>query len=295
MPSLVVSFVALLALVATASARPAAPQRCVAAKLAAAGTGAAHLMRCLATGQAKGTATSTECAIRAGVTLSAGFAKAETKGSCVPTDDANPAWAIVGTFAVPAAQSLGTPGANRCAAAKVRAAGAQFAQRVRCHAGAVRRGGPVDAGCLAQGEHRLEAAFARAEAAGGCATAGDAAAIEAAADTQVAILVALLWSVPTTTTTVTTTSTAPPTAVSTTSTVSTIPAVPCTEWGASCGCGGNGVCLDAAGGLACVDRTTCTVPPYPGCAVSTGHCTDGTICAGLAGFGASFKCCATCR
>jgi hypothetical protein len=89
---------------------------------------------------------------------------------------------IVG--ARPALGSLTPP--QRCAAAKLKAAGKEVAAKTACHAKAKARATIVEPGCLANAQARADAAIARA---GSIDCAGDAAAIDAAVDQCVAIYV----------------------------------------------------------------------------------------------------------
>ena len=93
--------------------------------------------------------------------------------------------APVGSSAAP------TP-ARRCATAKLKAAGQTAAGLLGCHASAVKRGDPLDAGCLAKSHAKLTSAFARAESKGGCASSGDSGAVTSTLDDFVAALAAAL-------------------------------------------------------------------------------------------------------
>jgi hypothetical protein len=86
------------------------------------------------------------------------------------------------------AHAASTP-AQKCSAAKLKAANKKTAADLRCHKKAVLAGQPVDAGCLGKSQQRFERAFANAEAKGGCGTEGDAAEVAASIDAYVADLV----------------------------------------------------------------------------------------------------------
>jgi len=105
------------------------------------------------------------------------------------------------------AVSSTTP-AERCAAAKLRAAARKTNGKLRCHATGALRGSTADAGCLARVETRYLASWTKIEGRGGCYTTNDADAVEARVDEFVDGLVAAL---PATSTTTVTTSTCPPT------------------------------------------------------------------------------------
>lgn len=101
--------------------------------------------------------------------------------------------AIAALIAVTAAVSHAAPTpAQRCAAAKLKAASKKAAAKLVCHKKAFLKGIPVDSLCLAKAEDKYLTAFAKAEAKGGCATVGDAAAVEALVDTFVGDAVAAL-------------------------------------------------------------------------------------------------------
>ena len=109
---------------------------------------------------------------------------------------------------VPPASGARSPEA-RCAAAKLTAAAQKAQKRAKCVAAGVLDGGGATPECLAKIEARFTAAWARIEARGGCATSGDADAIEGQVNAFVADLLQALSS--STTTTTTTGSTCPPT------------------------------------------------------------------------------------
>lgn len=89
------------------------------------------------------------------------------------------------------APAAGTPD-QKCAAAKLKATGKKAAAKLKCQAKAVKAGVAIDVTCLAKAEAKFAAAFAKAEAKGGCATVGDAAAVESAVDAFVGDVVTAL-------------------------------------------------------------------------------------------------------
>jgi hypothetical protein len=91
---------------------------------------------------------------------------------------------------------------ERCAAAKLRAAGRKAASKISCYRKAVLAGTAPDADCLARAEAKFVRALAAADVRGGCLTTGDAADVEAIVDQFIADLVAHF---PNTTTSSTTT------------------------------------------------------------------------------------------
>jgi hypothetical protein len=89
------------------------------------------------------------------------------------------------------AQAGPTP-AQKCTAAKIKAASKKAAATLKCQQKAILKGIAVDQPCLDKAQNKFDEAFAKAEAKGGCATAGDAAAIGPVVDTFVDDLVAAL-------------------------------------------------------------------------------------------------------
>lgn len=82
--------------------------------------------------------------------------------------------------------------AQRCASAKLKAGSKKAAAKIKCHDKAILTGGAVDPACLGRAEEKFTAAFAKAELKGGCATTGDASAVEALIDGFVDDVVAAL-------------------------------------------------------------------------------------------------------
>ncbi len=144
--------------------------------------------------------------------------------------------AVITLSVGPQAVAVGQPSpAVRCATAKLKAAGQKHGAKVRCYSKALLAGRPVDAACLAAAEASFDAAFVRAEAAGGCATSSDTAAVEGDVDACVgALLQSLVPSAPTTTTVTSTTTT-------------TRPDFSCSPPGSACGSCGCGFCFAPQG------------------------------------------------
>jgi hypothetical protein len=111
---------------------------------------------------------------------------------------------------VAASAGLATTPEDRCAAAKLRAAEKRARGLVACEARAALAGGSVDPACVAAVEQKFVLAWERIELRGGCATVGDAAAIESLVDGFVGDLTESLR---TTTTTTPSTSCPTPTAL----------------------------------------------------------------------------------
>jgi len=101
--------------------------------------------------------------------------------------------------ASPAPHAATGPAAS-CLAAKRRAVGKCAFEMLKCHAEAARRSVFVEPRCRERAEARLAQAFARAEQRGGCATSGDAGALQAEVDMFLEGVVAAL-PIPTVTTT----------------------------------------------------------------------------------------------
>lgn len=80
----------------------------------------------------------------------------------------------------------------KCAATKVQSAGKKAGAKLKCHAKAIKKAVALDPVCIQKAEDKYAEAFAKIEAKGGCATVGDAPAIEAQVDAFVADAVAAL-------------------------------------------------------------------------------------------------------
>jgi mono/diheme cytochrome c family protein len=89
------------------------------------------------------------------------------------------------------AQAASTP-AQKCAATKLKATTRRVAAELKCHRKALVAGREVDPLCLAKAQARFDAAFAKAEARGGCDSVGETADVEAALDQFVEDAVAAL-------------------------------------------------------------------------------------------------------
>src|SRR5262245_25624198 len=96
------------------------------------------------------------------------------------------------TAPMPDAVAAATDPAATCAEAKRKAVGKCASKTLKCHAEAARRRAFVEPRCLEKAEARLVQAFARAEQRGGCATSGDAGALQAEVDVFVEGVVAAL-------------------------------------------------------------------------------------------------------
>lgn len=133
---------------------------------------------------------------------------------------------------------------SKCAAAKVKAAGKKASAKANCHAKALQKDLPVDAGCLSKAEAKFEASFAKAdEKNDNCPNTGDAAAVEITVDDFLAELLGQV------------------TTPSTTTTSTTLPAPTCSDGirnGAETDldCGG-GTCPQCSPGQECLENSDC--------------------------------------
>jgi len=79
----------------------------------------------------------------------------------------------------------GSTAAQKCEAAKLKAVARKTSAKLSCEAKAVLKGVAVDPTCLSKAETAFAGAFKKAEAKGGCASTGNAAAIESQVDSFV--------------------------------------------------------------------------------------------------------------
>jgi cysteine-rich repeat protein len=77
--------------------------------------------------------------------------------------------------------AAGTP-QQKCASAKMKAAGKKWSAKAKCYSKALASSGDVDTDCLQKAESKFTDAFAKADSAGGCAITGDAATVETKID-----------------------------------------------------------------------------------------------------------------
>jgi hypothetical protein len=161
-------------------------QKCGTDKMKIAASKATSRTKCFEKAVQKSTAVDPACLSKADLKLLTAFQSIEARGGCVFTGDAPAVEAgidsAIGAF-VAALQPASTEGAAvRCAAAKIKAAGKEARDAIKCESAAFGRGEPVDARCLAKASNKLLQSFQKAEARGGCSTTGDAQAIEAIVD-----------------------------------------------------------------------------------------------------------------
>jgi hypothetical protein len=97
---------------------------------------------------------------------------------------------LIAVVSAPVAQAA-TP-AQKCAAAKLKAAKTKTATELKCYKKAFLAGSQVDAACLAKAQEKFAKAFADAEARGGCASEGDAGQVADSIDAFLAGLIPAL-------------------------------------------------------------------------------------------------------
>src|SRR5262249_8490311 len=167
------------------------------------------------------------------------------------------------------------PGPRKCAAAKIEAVGREVCATAKCQQKAITRGVPVDGGCLAKAETKLQADVAKADAAGACS--GTAAALEGQVDAFIATLVGGIQPGTTTTSTSTTTTSTLPASFG----CCRFPSSTFCTWTTAESCTqSSGVPGDA--GSVCDSATgTCTPPPAtagPCCTVTFVGPPSGSVC-----------------
>lgn len=183
---------------AGAASDPAA--KCAATKVQAAGKKAAAKLKCHANAVKKSLAVDGLCLGKAEQKFSDSYAKIEAKGGCTTTGDAASIEAQVDTLVgdvVTALPDGGTPEGAKCASTKIQSAGKKADAKLKCNAKAIGKALPVDVACVQKAEDKFSAAYVKVELKGGCATTGDAAAIEGRVDQLVQSVVSALSPVPT--------------------------------------------------------------------------------------------------
>ena len=116
------------------------------------------------------------------------FDKLESKGNCITSGDANPLEAAVDGFRTDVVAELnpsGPPSSNKCQAGKIKAAATKTSCLLGLKAKAAATGNilePLDPVKVAKCLEKYATAFSKLEDKGGCATSGDAAAIEGKID-----------------------------------------------------------------------------------------------------------------
>jgi len=171
--------------------------------------------------------------------------------------------AVVLVLAVASAALAAGP-AEKCAAAKLRAAVQKTSGLLECRARALQAQAAPDTTCIARVQSKFVAKWTRSESRGGCAVTGDGNDVEARIDTFVAGLIDALPATTTTSTTTTTSATCPPTT-----------ALYCGQ----SGCGLNALC---PAGMTCdMSSCACVGPAVPCGNISGNLCRWGSCPTGM--------------
>ncbi|MBI5505060.1 MAG: PQQ-dependent sugar dehydrogenase [Deltaproteobacteria bacterium] len=172
-----------------------AADRCGAAKLKAAAGYAQAVLRCHGAGVRDGAAVDSDCLVTATARLSRGFAKAETRGGCVTSSDTSTTGAAidsdVGDF-LAALPYDDVAEARACAAKKLKASGIHYASRSTCYSKSAKKSALLEQDCLTRADAKLDDAFSKADARGGCTATGDAGAVQSLGGAAVTDIVAAL-------------------------------------------------------------------------------------------------------
>ncbi len=176
--------------------RLACQQKCGTGKLKAAGKKTVDRSKCFEKAVQKSLPVDPACLDKASLKMFADFQREEAKGGCVFTGDYPAVEGVIdsaiGAFVAALDPASTDVAAVKCAAAKLKAARTKAGAKIGCWAKAFRKGEAVDPACLGKADDKFLAAFAKAEAKGGCATSDDAAAVEAIVDGLVGGVVDLL-------------------------------------------------------------------------------------------------------
>jgi hypothetical protein len=148
-------------------------------------------------------------------------------------------FAVIAAFTLlgPALVHAGATPAEKCIAAKQKAAAKKFASKLKCYeTGTLKAAGAVDSTCLMTAETKFNAAITKAESTGGCAVTGDGGFIESTVNTCVNIISAV-------------------------GALGCGPVSTCGTVNNCAGCGGIGACVGLAeGGSACIYPGPCGAP-----------------------------------
>jgi hypothetical protein len=168
--------------------------KCAATKIKRAGDKGGAKLKCHTKAVAKDEPLDAECLTKAEAKLAEAFAKAEAKGGCPTVGDAAVIEAVVDAFVGDVSSMLVQgSGPSKCTSRKLGGAGKLFDARATCESKAIGKDLDVDPACLAKADAKFAATFAKAEESADClAPIGDAAAVQSAAETAVADIVALL-------------------------------------------------------------------------------------------------------
>ncbi len=200
-----------------AAAAPSPAQKCTQTKLGASGKAIAAQLKCYAVAAGKAAAVDALCLGKAGTLLQKVFDKADDKGGCAVTGDGPTVAGIVDGCTNAVVAALGSAaGKSVCLKGKLGTAGKKAKDKLQCAAKGAASGLLPATECLAKVETKYLEAWTKLETKNdGCATLGDAAAVEAIIDHQcfeaAAGALGLPTPSPTPTTTVTPTLTVTPT------------------------------------------------------------------------------------
>ena len=171
---------ALLLLLAASPARAAIDpaQKCTAVKLGAAGKAGEGNALCTMKASLGGTPTDPACLAKSDARIAAVFAGAEKKGGCVSTGNAGTVAAVLDDVTGFAEVQLGDDGSaagRKCAASRRKATGKLVAAMLGCASKGVLKGSSSQeiALCKYAAIAKMNDAFAKSAAAGGCATGAD--------------------------------------------------------------------------------------------------------------------------
>jgi len=188
---------------------------------------------------------------------------------------------------IPPVGLAGVPGPQKCAAAKIKAAGKKAYAKAKCHQKAITKGIVVEPECLTKVELKFAGDISKADVVGICSgTAGE---LEAQVDTFIAALATTIQPEPTTTTAPTTSTTSTTSTPSTTTTTLAGSAVCCNLGGVACAwlpadacIGGSADRTPGAPGSVCDSATgTCTLTPATAgncCTLTAGGPPPSTFC-----------------
>jgi cysteine-rich repeat protein len=166
---------------------------CTASKLQAAAKDSAAKLGCHSKAVKADALVDSTCLDKSSQKLALMFSKAETKGGCGASGNALAVEAQVDeqVSAVVSAIPVGADVTSRaCAAAKIKAAAKKSKSRLGCFVKAEKKAAGVDSACLDKVEAKFNAAFAKVDGRGGCASVDDAAAIEGLVDLGISNVIA---------------------------------------------------------------------------------------------------------
>jgi hypothetical protein len=161
--------------------------KCTSKELAVGAKNARAKLKCYSTGVSNGVAVESTCLAQADDKFAASYDRAIEVQDCLNGTDAVTVGDEVDTFLDDVLGSLtgGSTARSRCTAKELTAAGKKVVRTVTCHSQALRKGLPVDPGCLARAEMRYSESFARAMNRGDCLSETDATTLRSIVDSFV--------------------------------------------------------------------------------------------------------------